>query len=127
MKTALVTGASGGIGYEFARLFARDSCDLILVSRNREKLEETAAAFEREYGVHVDILAHDLSTEEAGAELHKAISEQGKKVDYLVNNAGFGHYGMFLDGDLETYRKMLQLNIRRRRYIKVACGGANQG
>lgn len=111
MKTALVTGASGGIGCEFARLFAGDGYDLILVSRNREKLEELAAAFQQEYGVHVDILAHDLSEEGAGEELHREISSLGKDIDYLVNNAGFGHYRMFLDGDLDTYRKMLKLNI----------------
>ena len=111
MKTALVTGASGGIGYEFARLFAGDSCDLILVSRNREKLEEIATAFEQEYGVNVDVLAYDLSAEGAGEELHKVISEQGKEIDYLVNNAGFGYYKPFLDGDLEIYRRMMVLNM----------------
>lgn len=91
-QTALVTGATSGIGYELAKLFAQDGIDLVLVARGQAKLAEIKADFERQYGIRVTCLAADLGVPGQAAAVYQQCQEQGIELDYLVNNAGFGSY-----------------------------------
>ena len=89
-KTALITGASSGIGLELARLFARDKFDLALVARDEKKLTEIAKQLEQTHGVVVQVIALDLSEPSAPFELFKKTESLGLRIDALVNKAGFG-------------------------------------
>jgi short-subunit dehydrogenase len=109
MATALITGASSGIGYELAKLFAADGHDLILVARRKERLDALAEELIREHGVSVDVVPTDLSRPAAAETLFNALGE--RPVDYLVNNAGFGNYGPITDISLERERDLLQVNL----------------
>jgi short-subunit dehydrogenase len=88
-KTALITGASGGIGYELALLFARDGFDCILVARSHDKLNDLAARLESEFRVKTLVLPKDLSKTAAVDEICEEVSAASMQVDVLVNNAGF--------------------------------------
>ncbi len=109
--TALVTGASAGIGEELARLHASKGGDLVLVARREDRLLELAAALEAEHGVRVDVIAADLTKRAAARKLYDRIGELGIKVDVLINNAGFGAHGRFDESDLATQQRMMQLNM----------------
>lgn len=111
-QTALVTGASGGIGLELARCFARDGYGLVLAARSAEKLSALAADLAREFQVAVVPIAIDLGVPGAGAELVKAIEARGIAVDVLVNNAGYGVKGAFADGEIADQLGMVDLNMR---------------
>ena len=89
-KTVLITGASGGIGLELARLFARDGYTLILIARSRNKLEDLAEQFQSEYNIKVFIVVKDLARLDSAQELFNEIQKQDIVVDILINNAGFG-------------------------------------
>src|SRR5207249_6419132 len=110
-KTALITGASGGIGYELALLLARDGFDCILVARSRDKLDELAARLESEFRVKTLVVARDLSKPSAMDEIYEEVSAASMNVDVLVNNAGFPVYGRFVDTDWQTELDMLQVNV----------------
>jgi len=109
-KTALVTGASSGIGLELARLFARDGYGLVLVARSRGTLREVADALQSRCGVPVRVAPKDLSHPAAPVELYQELQESGIAVDVLVNNAGFGGSGPFLHTDWSTEAEMIQVN-----------------
>ncbi len=111
MKTALITGASGGIGLELAKLFARDGYNLVLVARSEQKLKQLAADLEHRHGVSVQVLAKDLSTPQSPAEIHAELQAQSITVNVLVNNAGYGTSGPFIETDLTTELQELQLNV----------------
>lgn len=111
MVTALVTGASSGIGAEFACQLAAKKTDLILVARSQEKLEALATKLEQQYGIKTEVLVQDLSEASAGQKIFAAVQEKGLVVDLLINNAGFGDYGVFSDRDLSKQLTMIQLNI----------------
>ena len=110
-ETALVTGASGGIGYALAKCFAEDGYDLVIVSRNREKLNQIAETFRQKYGIGVTVLAKDLFRPNAPSEIFIELHEKSIPVDVLVNNAGFGMYGYFADLGLPRQMDTIQLNI----------------
>ena len=110
-RTALITGASSGIGYELALLFARDGFDCILVARGHDELNELAARLESEFRVKTLVLAKDLSTPSAVNEIYEETTAAGLAVNVLVNNAGFGVYGLFAQTDLEAELQMLQVNV----------------
>jgi len=110
-KTALITGASGGIGYELALLFARDQYDCVLVARSRDKLDELAARLESEFRVKTLVLAKDLSNPSTVDEIYEEVTAASLKVDALVNNAGFPVYGRFVETDLQAELEMLQVNV----------------
>jgi short-subunit dehydrogenase len=110
-KTALITGASGGIGYELALLFARDGFDCILVARSHEKLNALAARIESEFRVKTLVLPKDLSKPSAVDEIYEEISAASMPVDVLVNNAGFPVFGLFTETNLDTELEMLQVNV----------------
>src|ERR1017187_7550410 len=94
-QTALITGASGGIGYELAKLFARDHYDLVLVARRSGKLNQVAAELQGQFGVGVKTVALDLVASPASEFLFDQLGREGVAVDVLVNNAGFGGFGEF--------------------------------
>ena len=108
---ALITGASGGIGWELAWLLARDGRDLVLVARNESKLQELAEQLRREYGVQVHVVAADLSEPEAPEQVFRETEEAGVVIDTLINNAGFGLYGLFVDSGRERQLEMIRLNV----------------
>jgi hypothetical protein len=109
--TALVTGASGGIGEELARLFAADGHDLVLVARSRDKLERLAGELAGKHGVAARVLAADLARPEAPREIFEELTAGGVAVDALVNNAGFGSYGLFAETDLKSELDLLRVNV----------------
>ncbi len=109
--TALVTGASGGIGEELARLFAADGHSLVLVARSRDKLERLAAELKDKHHVAARVIASDLSTPESPREIFEELEGAGVSIDALVNNAGFGSYGLFAETDLKQELDMLQVNV----------------
>lgn len=110
-QTALITGASSGIGYELARLFAQDGYDLALVARNRPKMEQIAEDFAAKFKVTATVLAEDLSDPSAPERIHADLRRRGVDIDTLVNNAGFGTYGFFAESDLAEELAMVQVNV----------------
>ena len=110
-KTALITGASGGIGYELALLFAGAGFDCILVARSQEKLKELATRLESEYRVKTHVIAKDLSRATAVNEIYEEVTAASMQVDVLVNNAGFPVFGPFVETDLQVELEMLQVNV----------------
>lgn len=110
-STVLVTGASSGIGRELTRLFARDRYDLVLVARQQPVLESLAAELTREFGIVVHVIALDLADRGAAGELHAQLRQRAIDVDVLVNNAGFGMQGAFVELEAERQLQMIQLNV----------------
>jgi uncharacterized protein len=110
-KWALVTGASSGFGIEFAKLLAERKANLVLVARRTEPMDSLAEELRQMHSVHVVVEGMDLSGAGAGAELKARIDARGIPVETLVNNAGYGLYGAFLDQPLEKIANMLQLNM----------------
>ena len=110
-RTALVTGASSGIGLEMARHLANDGCNLVVVSRNGRKLGEVAQDFGQRYQVSVRSHAADLSEPGAAPALWSKLGGAGVGVDILVNNAGVGLYGPFLEQAPDALARMLELNV----------------
>ncbi len=110
-QTALITGASSGFGYEFAKLFANDGYDVILVSRNGEKLEDVAQEIKMNCNVRAIVIEKDLAKAGAAEELYQEILKQHIVVDVLINNAGVGERGFFTDTDMNKELAIIQLNI----------------
>lgn len=111
-QTALVTGASAGIGVDLADCFARDGYDVILTARSGEALREVAGRLAKQHGVAATPIANDLGVFGGGRKLMEAVKEKGLTVDVLVNNAGYGHAGALTSGPLETQLGMIDLNVR---------------
>jgi len=108
--TALVTGASAGIGAALAREFATGGHDVVLVARREGRLRTLADELERE-GVTATVIAMDLDDAAAAMDLHAEVTDRGLDVDILVNNVGVGTYGPFADSDLDAERTQLRLNV----------------
>jgi len=111
MKTALITGASSGIGEAFAKELAANQTNLILVARSADRLQEIASKLTEQYSVTVDVIPGDLIAPRATQELFDKISQKNLQVDLLINNAGYGDYGEFTTRDLTKQVNMIQLNI----------------
>ena len=111
MPTALITGASGGIGAAFATELAQRQHNLILVARSEAKLQQLAAQLQQEFNILVEIIVQDLTAPGATTAVFDAVVQKGWTVDLLVNNAGFGDYGAFADRPLAKQVEMIQLNI----------------
>ena len=109
--TALVTGASGGIGEELARLFAADGHGLVLVARSRDKLSALAEELSDRHNVSARVIAADLARAEAPREIFDELRRDDIAVDALVNNAGIGSYGPFAETDEKTELDLLQINV----------------
>jgi short-subunit dehydrogenase len=110
-KSALITGSSNGIGYELANIHAGNGHDLILVARNKCKLDILRSTLQKQYGIKVYIIEKDLSLAGAAGEVYDEIRAQDLTVDYLINNAGVGDVGLFADSDWEKQVRMINLNI----------------
>ena len=110
MSTVLITGASGGIGYELARLFARDHHNLILVARSADKLAQVAIELQS-HGITVKTIALDLAQPPAPKFLFDQLQREGISVDILINNAGFGAYGQFAQMSEQEIQGQIDLNI----------------
>ncbi|PNY82140.1 SDR family NAD(P)-dependent oxidoreductase [Deinococcus koreensis] len=110
-STALITGASGGIGEEIARQLAARGAHLILVARSEDKLQALAQELSAQHGVQSHVIALDLTRPEAGAELEREIAARGLQVDILVNNAGFGGFSEFWEQDAGEIGRMIAVNI----------------
>ena len=108
---ALITGASGGIGYELAKLFAHDHHSLVLVARNESRLVQVAEELQRQFGITVKTFALDLTEPSAPHSLFAQLQSAGIAVDILVNNAGYCMYGEFADVPREESLGQIQLNI----------------
>jgi uncharacterized protein len=107
----LITGASTGIGAALADVFAEHGHDLLLVARNREKLQARATEIEQKHKVKVAWFTEDLADPGGPARVHRTVSAEGLDVENLVNNAGVGLYGKFVNTDLDAELKMIQLNV----------------
>jgi short-subunit dehydrogenase len=110
-RTALVTGASSGIGREHATLLAQDGCQLVLVARDGSRLSTLADGLRRTTGANVTVLPRDLAAPAAAAELAAKLHRQRITVDVLVNNAGFNVYGPFAETDPAAELRMLQVHV----------------
>jgi len=110
-KRALITGASSGLGLEFAELLAAQKVNLVLAARRREPMEKLAADLRRKHGVDVVVEPIDLAAPGAAARLKGSLDERALQIDILVNNAGYGLHGEFLETPIERTTDMIQLNI----------------
>ena len=110
-ETVLITGASSGIGYELAKLFAEANHSLVLVSRNEEKLNQLRLDLVEKHSVHVEVIAADLSKVNAADDLMAELDNRKILVDVLVNNAGFGELGSFDEITLDRQLAMVRLNV----------------
>jgi uncharacterized protein len=109
--SVLITGASGGIGYELAKLFAKDHQNLVLVARNGPRLAQVADELQRQFGVLVKTFAVDLAEPNASQSLFARLKNEGVDINILVNNAGYGQFGEFSDVPLEESLGQIQLNV----------------
>lgn len=110
-KTALITGASSGIGLELVRIHASKGDNLVLVARRKGKLEELKTELEKAANISVHVIEKDLSLVDAAQEIYNTTSQQNITVDYLINNAGFGDYGKYHESDWNKQAMMIQLNV----------------
>jgi hypothetical protein len=110
-KTALITGASNGIGLELAWIHASKGDNLILVARTKDKLDELKSELEKKFLVNVYTIEKDLSLRSSARDVYDEVISNGMSVDYLINNAGFGDFGLFAESDWNKQEKMINLNI----------------
>lgn len=110
-KTALITGASAGIGLEFAIIFAKEKYDLVITARNGTKLNELANKLKNNHNVNVKVLTKDLSKQNAGEEIFNELKNEKIVTDILINNAGLGVFDNYWNIELQDEQNMLQVNI----------------
>jgi hypothetical protein len=110
-RTALVTGASDGIGLEFSDILAARGYDLVLVARREDKLNEVSAKLSEKYGINCTVMAADLSVPQAAQTLFQRTCEQNLQIDFLVNNAGLLHNGVFTELSLAEQERMITVNV----------------
>ena len=110
-ETVLITGATNGIGLELAKIFAKKKYNLVLVARNEKRLLKMKQSFEKKYNIEVMVLSKDLTKEKAVEEIYDAVINKQKHIDILINNAGFGDFGLFHEADWEKLNHMITLNV----------------
>lgn len=110
-KVALITGASSGIGKEFAHIHAEKGGDLVIVARSKDKLDELKAELEKKYSVKVYIIQKDLSLPDSPKEVYDEVKQAGIEIEFLINNAGFGGRGKFHEREWKQDLTMIDLNI----------------
>jgi short-subunit dehydrogenase len=111
MAIALITGATAGIGAQYARLLAKEGFDLILVARNKNRLASTAKSLNKEFGVKVEVLPADLTKPVQLEKVRKRLSDSKKPIEVLINNAGFGINKSFLVSDLSDEQGLLDVLV----------------
>ncbi|MBD2106779.1 SDR family oxidoreductase [Nodosilinea sp. FACHB-13] len=111
MTTALITGASAGIGAAFAQQLAAHQTDLVLVARSQDKLQELADSLKHQHQIQVDVIVQDLTAPDATEIIFQTVQQLGRSIDLLVNDAGIGDYGDFAESDRNFQLKTVQLNI----------------
>ncbi len=111
MATALITGASAGLGLEYAKLFAADKHDLVLVARRKDRLDAIAAELGKAHGVKVHVIAADLMLGTAPKQIVDEVNALGIEISFLVNNAGFGSSGSFAELDPARELGMVEVNV----------------
>ena len=121
--TALITGASSGIGMEFARYHAAKGGDVILTARSGDKLETLADELQQAHGIKAHVVTADLGAAEGPADLIEKVGALGVQVDILINNAGFGGHGIHIDRDLDDELGMIDLNVKALVALTHAFGG----
>jgi short-subunit dehydrogenase len=117
MRTALITGASSGIGLELAKIFAQHHIALVLVARSEDKLNELANDLKNQYNIPVLVIAKDLSDYNNSKTLFDQCDQQNIQIDYLINNAGFGDFGLFAESDWNKQLQMINVNITSLTYL----------
>lgn len=110
-KNVLITGASGGIGYELAKIFAEEGYNLVLVARSEDKLMKIKKQLERQYGILIELIIKDLSVKDAAEDIYNILLRNNVDVDILINNSGFGDFGDFAHADWDKQYSMIQVNI----------------
>ena len=110
-KRALVTGASSGLGTEIARVLAARGIDLVLAARRLDRLEALAEELRREHKVDVAVYSADLAQVDAAQHLFDEVRAAGHRIDYLVNNAGVGHFGPFLGQSISQIQEMIAVDV----------------
>lgn len=110
-QTALITGASNGIGLELAKIHAQQGGNLVLVARSQHKLEQLAQELNQQYQVQVTVIAKDLSLPHAAQAIFEQTEQLGIQIDLLINNAGFGGHGRFFERELAQEHQMIHVNI----------------
>jgi len=111
-KTALITGASSGIGKELAKIHAEKGGNLVIIARSGEKLKALKERLEQDFNIDVYVIEKDLSKANATKDIYQEVTENNIQIDYLINNAGFGGVGRFYERDIETDLSMIDLNLR---------------
>ena len=111
MKTALITGASSGIGLEFAKLLASKGIDLVLVARSSDKLNKIRTDLEQQFRIKVKIIIQDLALKDAPQKIYDEILSANMNIDFLINNAGIGELGNFTETDWKKEEQMINLNV----------------
>lgn len=110
-NTALITGASGGIGLALAKIHAKTGGDLVIIARSQDKLTQIKQEFETTYGITVTVIAKDLSQPNAAEFIFARTKQLNIQIDTLINNAGFGGHGKFYQRNLSAEQEMIQVNI----------------
>ncbi len=111
IKTALITGASSGIGYELTKLFARDGYHVVLVARSAQRLNQIADELKNQFGISVKVIVKDLSEPSAAIEIFDELQKESTSVAVLVNNAGYTVFAEFTEADLKDQLDMMQINM----------------
>ena len=110
-KTALITGATSGIGYQLTKLFAKDGYNLVLVARTESDLNRVSDELKNEFGIGITVIPKDLSVPEAATEVFEETQRLGIDINILVNDAGIGQRGLFWEIDFSRYLEIINLNI----------------
>ena len=110
-KTALITGASSGLGREFAEIHAKTGGNLVVVARSKDKLLALKETLEKKYNIHVSVIEKDLTDKNAAQEIYNFVKFSKIEIDYLINNAGFGGVGKFHERPFAEDLAMIQVNI----------------
>ena len=109
MKTVLITGASSGIGYELAKIFADNQYDLVIIGRDEMRLNDVAESLRKEHGIHVLAITKDLSLPNSAKEIYDVVINANMNIDILINNAGSGKCGPFYEIEDNVNMDMIQL------------------
>lgn len=110
-KYVLITGASSGIGYEFAKVFAKNGYNLVLVARSEDKLNSIKQELQNQHKIECHVIVQDLAQINSALDLYRKVQELGIEVDTLINNAGFGIYGAYANSSFDREEQMMHLNM----------------